>query len=68
MNQITRAASDMAEGGMILAVLTVLFMAFFIGVIIWLFTRKPEEWEETARLAIDDGDQSVARENTIRSI
>lgn len=67
MNHITRAASDLSTGGMILAVLTVLFMTFFVGNALWLLFRGSGSWSAVARLAVDDFDNEDASNQKSRS-
>lgn len=60
MNQITRFAASLAEGGLLLGIMTIFFMTFFIGVAIRLLLRSEESYADVAMLAVDDDDEPRA--------
>lgn len=56
MNTLTRAASDTVQGGMLMGIMTVLFLAFFIGWIIWAYSpARKQAFDEAARIPFTDG-------------
>ncbi len=54
MNEITRAAAALAEGGVLLGIMTTVFMTFFVGVVLRLWGRSSDEYDEAAALALHD--------------
>jgi len=53
MNPLREAAVDAVSGGWIMAVMTVLFLVFFLGWVAWAYAaRNREAFEEAARLPL----------------
>lgn len=57
MNQITRAAASMAEGGLLLGIMTIFFMTFFIAVVIRLLLKGEQSYADIANLPVDDDER-----------
>jgi cytochrome c oxidase cbb3-type subunit 4 len=56
MNTLTRAAAETVQMGWVLGIMTVVFLAFFIGWTVWAYSpRRKAELEEAARLPFMDG-------------
>ena len=56
MNTVTRAAAETVQMGWMLGVMTVLFLAFFVGWTVWAYSpRRKAQLEEAARLPFMDG-------------
>jgi hypothetical protein len=64
MNEITRAAAALAEGGILLGVLTALFMLFFTVIAVRLWRLGDSAYEDVARLPVEDDEQPDNRPNT----
>ncbi len=56
MNTVTRAAAATVESGLLLGVMTALFLVFFIGWVVWAYTpSRREELDAHAHLPFTDG-------------
>jgi len=56
MNTLTRAASEGVEMGWLLGVMTVVFLVFFVGWVVWAYSpKRKEQLEEAGRLPFMDG-------------
>jgi hypothetical protein len=56
MNEITRSAAALAEGGLLLGILTACFMLFFTLIAIRLWRLGDSAYEDVARLPVDGDD------------
>ena len=54
MNPIFRAAAELSEGGTLLSITTIFFVAFFVSMFAWVMSRSREDIEEAARLPLSD--------------
>ena len=56
MNTVTRAAAETVQMGWVLGVMTLVFLAFFVGWTVWAYSpRRKAQFEEAARLPFMDG-------------
>jgi len=59
MNPLLREAAGSVQLGWLMGVMTVLFLAVFIGWIVWAYApRHRAALEECARLPLDDGGEA----------
>ena len=55
MNTVTRAAAASADGGMLLGVMTALFLAFYIGSALYMFRKSATAlYAQAERLPLED--------------
>lgn len=60
MNPLRQAAADAVSGGWIMGVMTVLFLAFFIGWTWWAYSRHNREaFEQAAKLPLTTAEEDA---------
>jgi len=58
MNQVYRDAAAAVQQGWVLGVMTVIFLACFLGWVVWAYLpRHKAAMDEAARLPLTEGDQ-----------
>jgi cbb3-type cytochrome oxidase subunit 3 len=59
MNPVLQAAAEQVRLGWVLGVMTVVFLAWFVGWTVWAFLpRNRARFEEAARMPLTDGGES----------
>ncbi|MDT8369757.1 MAG: cbb3-type cytochrome c oxidase subunit 3 [Longimicrobiales bacterium] len=58
MNPLFNQAEATVEGGVLLGIMTALFLLFFIGWALWAYDpRRKDAMDAAARMPLDEGDQ-----------